>query len=666
MVNGNHRSGGDTDSDGNRVTRRQWLAFGGSAALTGLAGCSGGDNPNETDVTMTSNPAGTEGGDDSGTGTDQSGGTPVTTELNMRAPVSWQPSQSNVNPFTDTKNTQYWMDYMWSEAPVYPNSRGEPIYWLADEVELKGGGCEVHIKLDENYTWWDGTPVTAKDVRTTQLISDYKTYLGPDETSDSWEVVDEYTVKNVLSGPANPSLQKSKYFSPIAKHDYFKSWLQKYEDAGSESAIKQVTKDLQDHQITLQDMKEKGLGCGLWKPTQLSPTKAVHEKYQDHPRADWTNLETFNWHLISEKQKAIQALKTGKLDMGDKTITEAQSSDKVSVFNRFATSNFVKLAMNWNNEHLARRPVRRAMAYLLDHDELVKVIRTTQGLRYKPRDTVNGLPAKQADKWGGDSFQNNLITYGRKAKPEKAKQVLQEAGYSKDGDVWVGPNGSKVEGLTYLTPPWNIYETIGKYFSPKLEKFGFKNKLVIPSSSGFWKRWTDTHDFDMVNWFATASHPGSAFSTASVAGLGKFDEVATVKETEGNCKVNRTTPELDQPRSKKLNQPIRPKFPKQVGTKGTGGSQQTLYPVKWNNIMNQTQSSEEVKKLSKKLMWYMNWQVPHIGFYDETRAYWGKTDKFDFPTSKVDDHPQAKQTKHEHLTNAMEFLVKGHVNAKTK
>ncbi|WP_227378663.1 ABC transporter substrate-binding protein [Haladaptatus halobius] len=653
MANANH--GSDGYADGNRLTRRQWLALGGSAAMAGLAGC-GGSNPNDPNVTMSSNPSNTDGGD----------GAAVTTEINMRAPVSWQPSQANVNPFTDTKNTEFWMDYMWSESLVYPNSEGTPIYWLADDISLKAGGCEVHIKLNEDYTWWDGTPVTAKDVRTTNLLYDYKDYMGPDQTDDSWEVVDKYTVKNVLAGPANPSLKKSTYYSVIAKHDYFKSWLEKYKDAGGDSAIKKVTKNLQEDTITLQDLKDKGLGCGMWKPAQLSPTMASHTKYKDHPRADWTNLETFNWRLISEKQKAIQALNTGKLDIGDKTITQAQSNDRVEVFNRFGTSSIVKLAMNWNNEHLARRPVRRAIAYLLDHDELVKVLKTTQGLNYKSRDTVNGLSSKQADKWLGKSFQNDLISYGRKSKSEKAKKVLQDAGYSKNGGVWVGPDGSKVNNLTYLTPPWNIYETIGKYVSPKLDKFGFKNKLIIPSSSGFWQRWTETHDFDMVNWYSNTSHPGNAFTTASVGGIGKYDEIAAALESSDDCKVNRTTPELAQPRSKKLNHPIRPKYPKKVGTMGSGGAKQTFYPIKWNNIMTQTQSADEVKKFSKKFAWYMNWQVPHIGFYDETRAYWGNTSKFNFPTNKADNHPQGEATKSEHLTNAIEFLMKGHISAKTK
>ncbi|WP_266081400.1 ABC transporter substrate-binding protein [Haladaptatus caseinilyticus] len=650
MVNSNHGSSGDPQ--GNRLTRRQWLALGGSATMAGLAGC-GGNNPNDPDVTMSSN---TSNGD----------GTPVTTELHMRAPVSWQPSKANINPFTSTKNTEFWMDYIWWESPVYPNAHGKPMYWLADEVNIKGDGCEVEIKLNEDYTWWDGTPVTAQDLHTAYLISDYRVDLGPENTDDSWEIVDKYTLKHKLSGPANPSLQKSSYLSIAVKHDYFKSWLQKYEDAGSEEAIKEVTKELEEENITLNDLTEKGLGCGLWKPTQLSPTNAVHEKYEDHPRADWTNLKTFNWHLISEKQKAIQSLRADQLDMGDKTVNQAKSSSKVDVFNRFGTSSIVKLSMNWNNEHLARRPVRRAIAYLIDHDELVQVIKSTQGLNYESRDTVTGMSSKATKQWVDDGFRNKLITYGRNSKPQKAKQVLENAGYSKDGNVWVGPNGSRVEGLTYLTPPWNIYETIGNYMSPKLKEFGFDNKLVIPSSSGFWKRWTDTHDFDMVNWFSDTSHPANAYSTLSVAGIGKYDEIVNKSEAKGNCKVNRSMPDLSQDRSNKLNHPIRAKFPKKVGQKGNGGSKQTLNPVKWNNIMSQTQSTKEVKDLTKKLMWYTNWQVPHIGFYDETRAFWGDTSKFNFPTAEADDHPNAEGTKAEHFSNSMEFLMKGHVSAKTK
>ncbi|MFC6962422.1 ABC transporter substrate-binding protein [Halocatena marina] len=646
----------DGDSNESPLTRRRWLALCSGAAMAGLAGC--GANPDDPNATLSSESTGSEGGSNSNA---------VTTELHMRAPVSWTPSDSNVNPFSTQGDIEYWMEYMWWESPSYPNAVGEPIYWLAKDISVQGGGCEVLITLDENHTWWDGSPVTAKDYHTTQLITDYKEYGGPDETDDGWEVVDKYKIKNVLSGPANPAVKKVDYYTPVAKHDYYKSWLEKFEDASGEQAIKGVAKELNDHTVTLKDLTDKGLGCGLWKPAQLSPTNAVHEKYQDHPRADWTNLETFNWHLLSEKQKAIQALNTGKLDFGDKLTDQARTNDQTEVFSRFGMSGVPKLTMNWNNEHLARRPVRRAIAYLIDSEEVVKVIKSAHGIKYNSRKTVFGMSSSLISDWVSDGFVDKLIDYGSTSKPEKAASVLKKAGYSKNGGVWVGPNGSKVSGLTYLTPPWNIYKSVGKYFSSKLDEFGFKNNLVVPSGSGFYKRWDETYDFDLCNWFTTGSHPAYAYSTVEVSGLGNYDEIAVAMEKTEGCTVNRTEPELDQPTSEKLQHPIRPKFPKQIGQKSlNSGAGQTLYPLKWHKIMLQTQDTQEVKQLTEKLAWYVNWQVPHVGFYDEVKVYWGNTNKFDFPSLKADDHPHAEETKAEHRTTAMEFLMKGHISAKTK
>jgi peptide/nickel transport system substrate-binding protein len=621
--------------------------------MAGLAGCSGED-PSEPTV-----------GDNKADNNLAQGGSSGTT-LSIRAPVSWTPKNANINPFATQGNIEYWMQYMWWESLSYPNSIGKPIKWLAKDISLENGGCTVVITLKDNYTWWDGTPVTAKDVWTTQIIDDYQIHGGPDQTDDSWEVTGEYEIVHELSGPANPALEKSSYLSLVSKHDYFRSWIEKFRDAGSKNAIKRVSKELSKHEITLADLTDKGLGCGLWKPVQYDPTQAVHKKHQDHPRADWTNLDTFRWELIADDQKAIQAMQADRFDMGDKLLKQAKSNNKTEVFSEFITAGLPKLTINFRNKHLARREVRQAIAYLIDHRELVKVIKAKQGQPYRPHDNVTGISSILYDEWLPRRFREKLIDYGTDAQPKKATQTLKSAGYTKNSDVWVGPDGDPIKGLQYLTPPWSIYETIGTYISPKLEEFGIKNKLVIPSSSGFWNTWDETYDFDMCNWFSDSSHPAYAFSTESAQGLGKYFKVVNEKKRK-SCTVNRSTPELTQKRSNKLNHPIRPQFPKKVGARKLNGNGQTLYPVKWYNIMSQTQDQKEVKDLTEKLVWFYNWQVPHIGFYEETRSYWGKTDKFNFPQpGKSDNHPSAKATITEHKTSAMEFLTKGHIDAQTK
>jgi peptide/nickel transport system substrate-binding protein len=651
MVGSTH--GSENGRRSRSLTRRQILALTSGAAMAGLAGCSGGDSGEPTVADEKTNGNTAQGGN---------GNT-----LSIRAPVSWTPKSANINPFATQGNIEYWMQYMWWESLSYPNAVGKPIKWLAKDISLKNGGCKVVITLDENYTWWDGTPVTAKDVWTTAIIEDYKTVGGPEKADDSWKVTGKYEIVNELSGPANPALQKSSYLDLVSKHDYFKSWIEKYQDAGGESGVKKVTRELNKHEITLADLTDKGLGCGLWKPVKYNPTKAVHKKHQDHPRANWTNLDTFEWVLVADDQKAIQAMQSGSFDMGDKLLKQAKSN-QMEVFSEFITGGLPKLTMNYRNKHLARREVRQAIAYLIDHKELVQVIKTKQGQPYRPHDNVTGISSILYDEWLPKSFRNKLIDYGAGAQPKKAAQILKSAGYTKNGSVWVGPDGDPIKGLQYLTPPWSIYETIGKYISAKLEEFGIKNKLVIPSSSGFWKTWEETYDFDMCNWFSDSTHPAYAFSTDSVQGLGRYFEfVKNEKRGKKGCTVDRSVPKLTQKRSNKLNHLIRPQFPKTVGAKKLNGKGQTLYPIKWYNIMSQTQDEKEVKDLTEKFVWFYNWQVPHIGFYEETRSFWGKTDMFDFPQpNKTDNHPNAKATMPEHRTSAMEFLTKGHIDARTK
>jgi peptide/nickel transport system substrate-binding protein len=653
---GNRIHDSDGMDDQSSISRRQLLALSSGAAMAGLAGCFGQD-PDEPDVSDLTNDGTNSGGD---------GGGKSATTLSIRAPISWTPKNANINPFATQGDIEYWMQYMWWEALTYPNAVGEPIRWLAKDISLEKGGCRVVITLKDDYTWWDGAPVTAKDVWITEMISDYQGFGGPDQTDDSWEVTGKYELVHELPGPANPALEKSSYLSLVSKHDYFKSWLEKFQDASGKKSVDKVARNLNNHEITLKDLTDKGLGCGLWKPVQYDPTQVISEKHQDHPRADWTNLDAFEWVLIADDQKAIQAMQAGRFDMGDKLLRQAESNDKLEIFSEFITTGLPKLTMNFNNKHLARRPVRRAIAHLIDHEELVQVIKAKQGQPYKPHRNVTGMSRMLYDQWLPNSFREKFIDYGVNAQPRKAEQTLTDAGYSKKGDVWVGPDGDSISGIQYLTPPWSIYETIGKYISPKLKNFGIKNKLIIPSSSGFWQTWSETYDFDMCNWFATTSHPAYAFSTASAQGLGMYDKFVKVKEKKSkSCMVDRSVPELEQKRSIKLNHPIRPQYPTKVGAEERNGKGQTLYPIKWNNIMSQTQDESEVQDLTKKLAWFYNWQVPHIGFYNETRSYWGRTDKFSFPQpSKVDNHPSAKATLTEHKTSAMEFLTKGHIDAK--
>ncbi|WP_436912197.1 ABC transporter substrate-binding protein [Halosimplex marinum] len=650
-----------------------------SAAATGLAGCGGGGEETPMGGTEPGGDGGSGDGSDGdggdggdGSSTDDTGtpaGEPVTTEIAHRAAVSWQPGNSNLNPWAEASNMQYWMDYMWWEGVTYPSDgpfMGEAVKWIVDEVEFQNNGCEVLLHFKDGYTWWDGSDVTARDYMTLREISAYQTWGARENWELEFELVDDYTFKEIHTTPQNPSAQRSGYQTPVhTKHSYWKSWLQQYQDAGSQSEIDRITKNLTEEQISMQEMVDEGLGNGFWIPEEWGPTEVTHKKHSGHPRADQTNIETDRWALMSEKQKAIQAFQNDQFDVGESLLPQVNSGSNpnVEVFQNFPQGGVPKLTFNQHNKHLARRHVRQAISYLIDYKELRTVIKSAHGTNYLKHPHAVGMSAPLAKNSMGDDFVGNLIDYGDRAKTDKAAQVLEEGGYSKQGDVWVGPDGDELKGLKYITPPWPIYQTIAKYVGPKLDEFGIKNDVNMPSGSAFWKNWLNNFDFDLVNWWANASHPSAAYTTGSAAGIdnfvggaGNIQGIIEDRNTPGDCSVNRNEPDYSADHTERLNIPVNAEFPSEVGATDLSGGSQQLRPVKWGNILSQTQDEAEIQEYSRKLGWWYNWYRPHVGLYEEKWTYWGDTTDFNMPDGSKPDHYVA----------FFENLTRGEITAKTE
>lgn len=697
----------DQSSDDYKLSRRKVLAMTSAATTVGLAGCGGDGDSGPTPTDAGSGPTPTDTGDDP-TPTEASGGTgdtatptddgtqqsptgegdsglaegvpsnPVTTEIAHRAPVSWQPGQSNVNPFSQTGNMQYWMEYMWWSGVTYPADgphMGEAITWSVDSVELENNGCEVVLNFNDQYQWWDGTQMTAEDYLTLRTLTSYQTYGQPGEWPVQFELDDDYTFREIHSTPNNPAIQRSSYLTPVTtRRDYWQSWVEDFDDASSQDQIDTITSELTEYRISMQELVDEGLGNGMWIPQQWDPTEVVLEKFDGHPRASWTNLETDRWKLISENQVAIQAFGDDQLDIGEGLLAQVRqgSNPNIEIFQEFPQGGVPKLTFNFNNEHLAKQKVRQAIGHIINYEELRAIIRSTHGTNYLPYEYNIGMSNSLGRNFLGEDWMSDLIDYGQNSREERAVELMNEAGYTRVGGVWVDSNGNEIEPLDYITPPWPIYQTISRYISPTLEDFGIPNNANFPSGSSFWSNWLDTHDFDMVNWWTNASHPASAYSTGTAAAIGNYvGGVGSISGIIGNrnqpegCEVNRNTPELTADTTERLGMPARPEFPSQVGATDINGNGQTLYPVKWSTILGQTQDDQEIQELSRKLAWWYNWYAPHIGLYEEKWTYWGDTQNYQFPNAGH-SHPPGEGTDAEHYVGAYEFLLNGHVNAKSQ
>lgn len=651
-----------------RLSRRQMIALS-SGAMVGLAGCAGQESESVGTTTSPDDTTTASGDEDTSEDGQESGGTPVTTELSSHFPA-WEPSNTNFNPYSPAGEEPPFSANFWWENTLYVNHAGEICHFTIDEVEFKSGGCEVLYHFKEDFHWWDGTPLTAEDWLVTRKINQYQSHGSPENAPVDVSLVDDYTLKEVRTTPVNPTAKKQGLNSTVnTRRDYFRSWLEKYEDASSESAVEDVTSELSKHKIDIDTFVDEGLGSGMWKLKDWNPTRVTYEKFDGHPRSDWTNLETWKWELVSDDQKFDQAFLDNRFDMGELNFNLVPKNDKIENIAEISITGVPKITFNFRNKHLARRGVRRAIAYLLDYKQIRAVLKENYGTPYAEHPYRCGMSSSVAENWLGGDFLDDLISYGETAQTEKAEQAMQDAGYTKEGDVWVGPDGDAVEGLKYITPPWSIYQSIEQYVSPILNEFGIKNKALQPSRSNFYKRLGETYEFDLLNWFFYGNHPTTTYatgvSTIQPYGLDGYESVVeqTEESSSSGCEVDRSTPGLKQELSPKLHHPIRATFPSEVGAMEVGGSGQTLYPIKWNKIMSQTQDRAEIEELSRKIAWYYNWQIPHIGLYEETWNYWGNVEKYTFR----DNHPETDRTAREHtIANEDAFQMKGHVSAKTE
>ena len=97
------------------------------------------------------------------------------------------------------------------------------IPWLAKSWEINADGTEYTFYLREGVSWNDGEPFTANDIKFTfEYEQEYVPIAGGMETGvvDSVQVVDENTVKFVLTQPVCTFLYKMTGFKIIPQHIY--------------------------------------------------------------------------------------------------------------------------------------------------------------------------------------------------------------------------------------------------------------------------------------------------------------------------------------------------------------------------------------------------------------------------------------------------------------
>ena len=360
---------------------------------------------------------------------------------------------------------------------VRANENLEMVGDIAKSWEFSEDGLVWTFHLRDDVRFHDGEPLTSEDVKYT-----YEAILHPDYTGiratnfkavDHIEAPDPYTVVFYLKEPFAPMLTYLSY-GILPKHIF--------------------------EQTSIKDMKEnpanmEPIGTGPykfveWQRGQHLILEANEDYYGEGPYIEQVIIKFYQ-----DEQVMLAALEKGDIDyMGsippdDIDRVKSEHSDRLE-FVEFPTNGYTYIGLKQTHPILSDVNVRKALMYGLNRQGIVDDI--LQG--YGTVMNSNIAPVSWA------YAEGELETYGYN--PEKAKQLLEEAG-------WVeGPDGIRVKdgqrlSFTLLTDSGSkMYESIIMIAQEDWENIGVEMKPEFLEWSVLCSQYLDVAQFEayMLGW----------------------------------------------------------------------------------------------------------------------------------------------------------------------
>lgn len=386
-------------------SRRRFLSGVGATTVTVLAGCSGGESGGQGgDSTTTSGNQQTSENDSgsqdnttsSNTSSDQTsqdgGGSQTTVSIGITN-GGW-----DLIPARDTdfdSNKVYTLIY---DNIVGLNPNSEVVGNLAEDWKRESDTQYV-FNLREGATFHNGEPFTAEDVEYTYNWIQNNENPRKNLVSSVENVVteDDSTVRFELSEPYAPFLYKLHAIMwPLSK--------KAVEEQGDQ-------------------YNQNPVGTGPFELTEWqSGDMAVLEKYDDYWKEDQPNIDRIEFDILPEDSSKTAQLESGSIDVVDRMPPQfaqrVENSGNAKVITTSGVSSG-RVDFNTDVEPLGNRKVRRAMAWSLDKQRITKTV--IQGY---------GNPAKSVLPDSFPQYNESISDFNHpKGNPDKARQLLSEAGY---------------------------------------------------------------------------------------------------------------------------------------------------------------------------------------------------------------------------------------------
>lgn len=364
---------------------------------------------------------------------------------------------------------------------------------LATRWESADDGTAYLFHLRENATFWDGTPVTAADVKWSfdraVSLGGFPTVqmkAGGLSSPDQFKVIDEHTFKVIIGEKNKLTLPDLAVPIPMV--------------INSKVALKHATED--DPWAT-EYLHKTPAGGGAYMLERWVPGQQLVYKRND----EWKNgkLPAMKRVIVREVPSASTRralVERGDadvaLDLPSKDIKELMSNPKLKVSSSTIDNTIHAVGLNLDFEPFSHAKVRKAIAYALPYQQIFDV--AAYGL---------GKPM-----WGRESEKATSITWPQpfpyQTNIEKAKALLQEAGY---GDGFSVPLSMNLDFAQWMEPTVLLIQE-------NLQKIGIKATInKIPGASWRTKALVDKGlELHMKNFGGWLNYPDYYFFWAYLDG----------------------------------------------------------------------------------------------------------------------------------------------------
>lgn len=342
-------------------------------------------------------------------------------------------------------------DAMWASL-LEVGYDGLMVSGIAEMPEVSEDGKKYTFTLKEGVKWQDGTPITSEDIEFTFKVLMDKTYTGRFERENldvvgwkdyrdgvtdyiaGFEIIDDRTFSITLNSANGKNIY---YFNvkPLAKHIYGVDYVQ-----GN-------AKDLEKYHRT-------PFGNGAYKFVSYKDGEEVVLVANENYYKGKPKIENLIFRVVNETNQLL-LLQNGDIDVirQGMSVTDEnlQLLEQLGFSNAIITENlgYGYIAINHKEEILQDVNVRKALAYGLDRQSVVEAAFGGQ---------ANVIDIPQSTVSWAYPDDEDFVKYPYD--PEKAKQLLEEAGWKVGSDGIREKDGVKLSLKFLASSPNSVNDAL--------------------------------------------------------------------------------------------------------------------------------------------------------------------------------------------------------------